>query len=370
MHTYDNIRHCWKYDTGGFAWQNTELVPTYWLWLHFLRTGREDVFTLAEAMSRHCSEVDFYHFGPMKGIGTRHNVRHWGCSCKEPRVSMAGHNRFYYYLTGDHRMGDVLKDVKDADQSMVNLQHFKEKMDDGTEKVIIRSGPDWSSFVSNWMTEYERTLDEKYRKRIENGISDLKNTPLGLASGPAFEYDFSESHLIYHGENDKAGNMHLAICMGGPEIWFETADMLEDEKFKDMLANHGRFYYLTKEEKAVDSNGLLVNRSLGFLYFASGLAAYSANRQSNDKLAKSVWNQLISTLVKENLNEGFELCTYAIRSDGKELKEIPWIKTNFAAQWCLNIIVSLEFIRQYLPDSLETMMGMLNELLEDTFHRS
>ena len=82
MHTYDPIRHCWRYDMGGFAWQNTELVPTYWLWLYFLRTGREDVFTVAEAMSRHCSEVDFYHFGPMAGIGSRHNVRHWGCSCK------------------------------------------------------------------------------------------------------------------------------------------------------------------------------------------------------------------------------------------------------------------------------------------------
>ena len=35
MHTYDPIRHCWRYDMGGFAWQNTELVPTYWLWLYF-----------------------------------------------------------------------------------------------------------------------------------------------------------------------------------------------------------------------------------------------------------------------------------------------------------------------------------------------
>lgn len=30
MHSYDNIRHCWKYDVGGYAWDNTELVPTYW----------------------------------------------------------------------------------------------------------------------------------------------------------------------------------------------------------------------------------------------------------------------------------------------------------------------------------------------------
>ena len=122
MHTYDPIRHCWRYDMGGFAWQNTELVPTYWLWLYFLRTGREDVFTVAEAMSRHCSEVDFYHFGPMAGIGSRHNVRHWGCSCKEPRVSMAGHHRVYYYLTGDARIGDAMADAKDADLSLKNIK--------------------------------------------------------------------------------------------------------------------------------------------------------------------------------------------------------------------------------------------------------
>ena len=31
MHTYDGYRHQWKYDVGGYAWDNTELVPTLWL---------------------------------------------------------------------------------------------------------------------------------------------------------------------------------------------------------------------------------------------------------------------------------------------------------------------------------------------------
>ena len=52
MHTYDPFRHSWRYDMGGYAWQNTELVPTLWLWLAFMRSGREDIFTMAEAMSR------------------------------------------------------------------------------------------------------------------------------------------------------------------------------------------------------------------------------------------------------------------------------------------------------------------------------
>ena len=58
MHTYDRIRHCWRYDMGGYAWQNTELVPTLWLWYAFLRSGRGDIFNMAEAMSRHAADVD------------------------------------------------------------------------------------------------------------------------------------------------------------------------------------------------------------------------------------------------------------------------------------------------------------------------
>ena len=184
MHTYDPIRHCSRYDLGGFAWQNTELVPTDWLWLYFLRTGREDVFTVAEAMSRHCSEVDFYHFGPMAGIGSRHNVRHWGCSCKEPRVSMAGHHRVYYYLTGDARIGDAMADAKDANLSLKNVTYFKQNDEKGGH-VVIRSGPDWTSFLSNWMTQYERTLDPYYLEKIRQGIKDVSEMPFGLASGPS-----------------------------------------------------------------------------------------------------------------------------------------------------------------------------------------
>ena len=213
MHTYDPIRHCWRYDMGGFAWQNTELVPTYWLWLYFLRTGREDVFTVAEAMSRHCSEVDFYHFGPMAGIGSRHNVRHWGCSCKEPRVSMAGHHRVYYYLTGDARIGDAMADAKDADLSLKNITYFQQKDETGPY-VVIRSGPDWTSFLSNWMTQYERTLEPYYLEKIRQGIKDVSKMPFGLASGPSYRYE-ENGHLIYEGEDEKSPNMHLQICMGG-----------------------------------------------------------------------------------------------------------------------------------------------------------
>lgn len=53
----------------------------------YLRSGRADVFRFAEAMTRHTGEVDVYHLGEWRGLGSRHNVQHWGCSAKQLRIS-------------------------------------------------------------------------------------------------------------------------------------------------------------------------------------------------------------------------------------------------------------------------------------------
>lgn len=78
----------------------TDIGTDLWLWLSFLRTGRADVFRLAYAMTRHLSEVDSHHSGPHAGLGSRHNVSHWGDGAKEARVSGAWLRRPFYYLTG------------------------------------------------------------------------------------------------------------------------------------------------------------------------------------------------------------------------------------------------------------------------------
>src|SRR6478752_6541954 len=63
MHTYDFDRNVWRYDVGGYAWDNSELSPDLWLWYSYLRSGRADIFRFAEAMTRHTGEVDVYHLG-------------------------------------------------------------------------------------------------------------------------------------------------------------------------------------------------------------------------------------------------------------------------------------------------------------------
>ena len=355
MHTYDAQRHCWKYDLGGYAWQSTELVPTLWLWFAFLRSGREDIFSVAEAMSRHSADVDVYHMGPLKGLGSRHNVVHWGDACKEPRIGMAGHHRVLYYLTGgDLRIGDCLDDVKDADFATLEMDPLRYFYRD-KEHILpthARTGPDWSTYCSNWYTAWERTGDTKWRDKILTGINDLKKAPMRLISGSNFEYDPETGHLGYIGES-AAGGSHLAICMGGPQTWTELVPLLGDEEFKDMLIQYGKFYFLTPEEKHAVSNGIIQGDGFEYPYMAAAISAYAARETDDKELAYKVWQVLVHSLAGKDKKDNFDVSTVENYFNAEHLDEMFWISTNFAAQWCLNTICSLELTKDYMPETLE-----------------
>lgn len=363
MHTYDAVRHVWKYDIGGYAWDNTELVPTYWLWLYFLRTQREDVFSFAEALSRHTADVDVYHLGKFKGIGSRHNVRHWGCPCKESRIGMAGHHRMLYYLTGDGRMRDVFDDDRDADETVGRfdpLRFFYDKKE-MQYPTHARSGPDWSAFVSNWMTQWERFDDRKYLAKIQTGIEDLKKLPLQLVSGPDFEYDPATSHLRYINER-ATGGTHLQVCQGAAEIWLELSTLLDDPEWTKMLADYGWFYFLPYDVQREKSGGILGDRVFTIPFMASAMGAFGAMIRKDEKLAGTVWSTLLEGRTTPVHGRGFDHPDRLTDEGNQEnLTEIPWVSTNDAAQWCLNVIVSLEFIRGELPRTWDGVQGMFRE---------
>ena len=346
MHSYDKQRHEWRYDLGGWAWQNTELVPTMWLWYMFLRSGREDVFTMAEAMCRHCAEVDLHHMGPFAGLGARHSVKHYGGSAKEARVSMAAHHRFYYYLTGDERTGDIMDEVKDADlttKSADPLRNFYTM--DGSEPypTHARTGPDWSSYCGNWMTRWERFQDASYRDKMLQGIAGIAAAPYQFVSGSDFGYDPDTGEMFYIGETSTGGS-HLALCMGEPQLYFELEDMLEDPAWRRMMSEYGAFYFMTPEEKLAASNERVASKGWGLPMTAAAMAAYAAREQKNARLGRDVWECLFAELLKKP--EPQRQVQYVI---GK-IMEKPTVSTNTTAQWCLNVITSLELAGEYLPE--------------------
>ena len=226
IHTFDEERDDWRYDVGGFAWDNTELATPMWLWYNFLRTGRADIWRMAEAMTRHCSEVDVYHIGPFAPLGSRHNVTHWGCGAKEARISQSAFDRFYYYLTTDERTGDLMREQTDADTLLYHLDPMRlaepRSQYPCQAPARLRIGPDWLAYAGNWMTEWERFGTERYRDKILTGLNSIAALPDGIFTGNlAKGYDPATGRISYDGDPSLRSTNHLVTIMGGFEVMNE-----------------------------------------------------------------------------------------------------------------------------------------------------
>ncbi|MES1194733.1 MAG: hypothetical protein ABUL65_02485, partial [Opitutus sp.] len=242
MHNYDFGRHDWRYDVGGWAWVNTELMPDMVLWYTFLRSGRPEIFRMAEAMTRHTSEVDVHHIGPFAPLGSRHNVNHWGDGAKQPRISHAGLKQFYYFLTTDERTGDLMREQIDADLTFSYLQKFNPShyVPDAKGQPILdaRATPaprpenfeprpttrapvrqlnlEWMCYAMNWGMEAQRTGEPLWRDRI---IADMKT--MAAAIGP----------------DGKLPGRYFDMLFGGPENMFELEPMFDVPEFWRGWAN-------------------------------------------------------------------------------------------------------------------------------------
>ena len=236
MHSFDRERHVWRYDLGGMAWDNSELATDSWLWYSFLRTGRADVFRIAEAMTRHTGEVDTYHFGPMAGLGTRHGVSHWGDGAKEARIGQATFRRFYYYLTTDERTGDVMRDALQANRSIIAFDPMREADPPrpGDEKFVarVRAGPDWLAIVGNWMTEWERTGDTQWLNKILAGMNSITSMPHGFRTGENLLMGFDPTTGVLTARDTTLGKYNLSTIMGGAELMFELNMSIDDPAWK------------------------------------------------------------------------------------------------------------------------------------------
>ncbi len=288
MHSYDDERHTWRYDLGGMAWANSELGPDLWLWYSFLRSGRADVFRMAEAMTRHTGEVDCYHLGKFAGLGSRHNVRHWGCGAKEARISQAAYRRFHYYLTTDERTGDVMREMLNADFKTIEYDPMRlaQPITEAEKKIAptrVRLGPDWLAFLGNWMTEWERTGDTQWRDKILAGVASLDAMPLGLRTGKnlVFGYDPATGQLFQL--SGEPGVYNLATIMGGAEVVFELNQMLDDPRWQRLWLQYCRLYSAPKEvierdmktgAEGADAAFVRDGRLASYVYFKTGSEAF------------------------------------------------------------------------------------------------
>jgi len=340
VRTYDPLRHTWMYDIGGHGWNNTELMPNAWLWFAFLRSGRADIFRFVEAMTRNTTEVDVYHSGRFAGLGSRHNVNHWGDGAKEARINEAFLKRFYYYLTTDERMGDLLREPLDViEQTLAAVPPLREVLPLPIKPALIRIGPDWMALASNWMAEWERTGDTRYRDYILTGMTDIGAMPDAFISRGAYRYDPATKHLYDIGQPNMA-TPEFMVLFGGDQIAMGLMELIDCPTFA-----HAWYLLCDKWAHATPGPG----------YSKMRLTAYAAN-VSGDAELESAALQLLRDSLKLNGGDRFPATLTAIEgpSVAEPVKETPGhnsftpaIATPETSQWAINLITTTELMRQF-----------------------
>ncbi|MFE2887416.1 Tat pathway signal sequence domain protein [Streptomyces sp. NPDC059272] len=350
MHSYDTVRHQWRYDIGGYAWDNSELSPDIWLWFAYLRSGRADIFRFAEALTRHTGEVDVYHLGEWAGLGTRHGVQHYADSAKQQRIANTTYRRYYYFLTADERVGDLMAANVDSDETFLVLDPIRkirtEPYTPDRHALSIGFGTDWSGLVSAWLTEWERKGPkwEKAKARVLSTMETIAAQPNGFVQGSGL-YDLDIGKFAV-ATAPVVSVSHLSAVFGLNELCAELIHLVDMPKFKEVYMDYCRYFNASKTEQAARYGS-----NFGTLLLFQGhsrLDAYAAVQLDDATLAKRAWTKFYGS---DGYMESSPWKTEPLTGPVTLVPggEAAWVSSNDTALYGLAAIENLALLGDKMP---------------------
>jgi hypothetical protein len=302
-------------------------------------------------MTRHTGEVDVYHLGQWAGLGTRHGVQHYADSAKQQRISNTTYRRYYYFLTADERVGDLMHANVDSDETFLVLDPARkirtEPYTPDRHALSIGFGTDWSGLASAWLTEWERRgpKAEKARARLLSTMEGIAAQPNGFVQGSGL-YDLDTGKFAVA---DKAvvSVSHLSSMFGLVEICAEVIGLVDMPRFKEVWLDYCQYYNATKAEQAARYGS-----NFGSLLLFQGhsrLDAYAAVQTGDEALADRAW-------LKFRTGDGYPDATTDWKTTGLKGPDVlnpgpeaAWVSTNSTALYGLAAIQNLALLGDRLP---------------------
>ncbi|KAF2864719.1 hypothetical protein BDV95DRAFT_508650 [Massariosphaeria phaeospora] len=358
QHSYDVDRHTWKYDIGGFAWDNSELSPDLFFWSLFLRTGRADIYRLAEAQARHGSEVDMYHLGNFTGLGTRHGVQHWSDSAKQARISTPVYRKAFFYLSGgDERTGHLIHTALEAEKAFVLVDARRKVRNPSIvykpdpAALFLNFGTDWAGVAAAYLLEWERRGPrwEEARDKLIETTKTFPKLKHGFITGEALYNSHTGAWSPPPTDPGNLGTVsvsHLSAVFGVLETIDELIEHYADipQDFVGAWLDYCYYYSASKAEQKARYGKDFGNLSLRQGH--SRLTAYAANKRKNATLAARAWKEFLEDNSADELGPDDPWVT--VRVNGSRVlvpvDEAAWVTTNAAALYGLAAIENLALI--------------------------
>jgi hypothetical protein len=180
------------------------------------------------------------------------------------------------------------------------------------------------------MTQYERTRNPQYLKKIQAGMKSIAALPKGMFTGPGvLGYDPATGILSYEGDTSVIHTNHLQFIMGGFELMHELLEMVPDKKFAAVYLDHNARY------DRVTTNKFRISR----------LKAHAASMLNDKALAEEAWQEMWQYSHKQQ-HYRFTPVTILPPEVPQPITESAETTTNDCALWSLDAIYLQEVIPQ------------------------
>jgi len=202
--------------------------------------------------------------------------------------------------------------------------------------VLLRIGPDWLAFASNWMTEWERTGDTRYRDYVLAGMKSIGAMAEAFTTRLAFRYDPQTKQLSDVGDPNIAAGEFLDI-FGGDQIAMELIQLIDCPEFTsawNLLCD--------KWARAPHAAG----------YTKMRITAYAAN-VAHDAALRQQAAQIMEAALTTNGRDRWPATPQQIEGPRvpRPLEEISPLATPDASQWAINMITTTELLRRFQPSA-------------------
>jgi hypothetical protein len=305
-------------------------------------------------MLRHTGEVDVYHSGKFAPLGSRHNVLHWGCSAKQLRISTAANRRYYYYLTGDERVGDLMHEQIEAIRALAVVQANRKVLPDRAtradplaKEAYAGFGTDWGAAAAAWLTQWERTGDVRVRDRLLASMRTIANQPLGFFTGGArINFDTGTFEIS---DNKEPSVSHLSAVFGLVEVCAELIQLFNEPAFRKAWLDYCELYNASIAEQSKRFGHPLSDISLKQAH--SRLTAFAANLAHDPVLAQRAWTEFYQSNGNERGPRRAKPVAATISGSAvlRPVTEAVGVSTNDTAQWGLAAIECLALAGDALP---------------------